>query len=188
MQRSVTQPAKLPAAMPAAAATKPAYAWSLRTIFLSSLLFFCVVPAALVGWVLYRSNLDAVDALSDKIVRDVARQIQLDTEAHMGQAHIIFNGLIQQQPSDAEALRARQMLQKPELFEQNAFAMTRMTPNVPYIYLGTAQGEFLGVEAVSQGVNSVMRVGVRATGDEGRRYFSAQTPGDRSQALPKSSC
>jgi signal transduction histidine kinase/CheY-like chemotaxis protein/HPt (histidine-containing phosphotransfer) domain-containing protein len=184
MQRSVSQPAKLTAAMPDAAAAKPVRAWSLRAIFLSSLLFFCVVPAALVGWVLYRSNLDAVDALSDKIVRDVARQIQLDTEAHMAQAHIIFNGLIQQQPSDAEVVRARQMLQKPELFEQNAFAMTRMTPNVPYIYLGTAQGEFLGVEALSQGASSVMRVGVRAAGDEGRRYFSAHTPGDRSQALP----
>jgi signal transduction histidine kinase/CheY-like chemotaxis protein/HPt (histidine-containing phosphotransfer) domain-containing protein len=183
-QRSVGQPAKLSAAMPDAAVAGPLRAWSLRTIFLSSLLFFCVVPAVLVGWVLYRSNLDAVDALSDKIVRDVARQIQLDTESHMGQAHIIFNGLIQQQPSDAELVRARQMLQKPELFEQTAFAMTRMTPNVPYIYLGTAQGEFLGVEALSQGANSDMRVGVRAAGDEGRRYFSAHTPGDRSQALP----
>jgi signal transduction histidine kinase len=28
-----------------------------------------------------------------------------------------------------------------------------------------------------------MRVGVRAAGDEGRRYFTAQAPGDRSQAL-----
>jgi signal transduction histidine kinase/DNA-binding response OmpR family regulator len=157
--------------------------WSLRTIFLSSLLFFCVVPAALVGWVLYHSNLDAVDALSEKIVSDVARQIQVDTEEHMGQAHIVFNGLVQQQPSDADVVHARQMLQKPELFEQRAFAMTRMTPNVPYMYLGTAKGEFLGVEAVPQGASSFIRVGVRTQGDEGRRYFTAQAPGDRSQAL-----
>jgi signal transduction histidine kinase/DNA-binding response OmpR family regulator len=164
-------------------ASKPGRTWSLRTIFLSSLLFFCVVPAALVGWVLYRSNLDAVDALSEKIVSDVARQIKTDTEEHMGQAHIVFNGLVQQQPSDADVLHARQMLQKPELFEQRAFAMTRMTPNVPYMYLGTAKGEFLGVEAVPQGASSFMRVGVRTQGDEGRRYFTAQAPGDRNQAL-----
>ncbi len=157
--------------------------WSLRTIFISSLLFFCVVPAALVGSVLYRSNVDAVDALSEKIVNDVTRQIQLDTEEHMGQAHIIFNGLVQQQPSEADILHARQMLLNPALFEQSAFAMTRMIPNVSYMYLGTANGEFLGVEAVPQGTSSVMRVGVRAAGDEGRRYFNAQAPGDRSQAL-----
>jgi hypothetical protein len=29
--------------------SKPLLTWPLRTIFLSSLLFFCVVPAALVG-------------------------------------------------------------------------------------------------------------------------------------------
>jgi signal transduction histidine kinase/DNA-binding response OmpR family regulator len=162
---------------------KPIRTWSLRTIFISSLLFFCVVPAALVGWVLYRSNLDAVDALSEKIVNDVTRQIQLDTEEHMGQAHIIFNGLVQQQPSEADVVRARQMLLNPALFEQSAFAMTRMTPNVPYMYLGTGKGEFLGVEAVGQGAAGMMRVGVRAAGDEGRRYFTAQSPGDRSQAL-----
>jgi signal transduction histidine kinase/DNA-binding response OmpR family regulator len=165
------------------AQTKHVRTWSLRTIFISSLLFFCLVPAALVGWVLYRSNLDAVDVLSEKIVGDVARQIQLDTEEHMGQAHIIFNGLVQQQPSEAALVHARQMLINPAMFEQTAFAMTRMTPNVPYMYLGTAQGEFLGVELVSQGAGGVVRVGVRAAADQGRRFFTAKAPGDRSQVL-----
>jgi signal transduction histidine kinase/CheY-like chemotaxis protein/HPt (histidine-containing phosphotransfer) domain-containing protein len=167
--------------------SKPLRTWSLRTIFLASLLFFCVVPAALVGWVLYRSHLDTVDALSEKIVNDVARQIQRDTEELMGQAHIIFNGLVQPQPGDADTAYARQMLLNPALFERRAFAMTRMTPNAPYMYLGTAKGEFLGVESVPQGASSSMRVGVRATGDEGRHYFTAQAPGDRSQALPTES-
>ncbi len=165
------------------APVKATRTWSLRTILLSSLLFFCVVPAALVGGVLYQSNLDAVDALSDKIVKDVAQQIQQDTEEHMGQAHTIFNGLIPPHPAEADVLRARQMLKKSDLFEQSAFAMTRMTPNVPYMYLGTANGEFLGVEAVSRGTSSFARVGVRAAGDEGRRYFAAQAPHDRSQSL-----
>ncbi len=165
------------------AKTKPLRTLSLRTLFISSLLFFCVVPAALVGWVLYRSNLDAVDVLSEKILGDVARQIRLDTEQHMGQAHIIFNGLVQQQPTEADLAQARQMLLNPAIFEQTAFAMTRMTPNVSYMYVGTAKGEFLGVELVPQGAGGVMRVGVREAADQGRRYFTAQAPGDRSQAL-----
>jgi signal transduction histidine kinase/CheY-like chemotaxis protein len=186
MRGSRDQTDSLPA-ISADKVSKPLRTWSLRTIFLASLLFFCVVPAALVGWVLYRSNLDAVDALSEKIVNDVARQIQRDTEELMGQAHIIFNGLVQPQPSDADTAYARQMLLNPALFERRAFAMTRMTPNAPYMYLGTAEGAFLGVESVPQGASSSMRVGVRATGDEGRRYFTAQAPGDRSQALPTES-
>jgi hypothetical protein len=129
--------------------------WSLRTIFLVSLLVFCLVPATIVGWVLYRSNVQTVDVLSEKIVSDVTRRIQIDTEQHLGEAHIVFNGLIQAQPNQAETLRARLMMQKAELFEQAAFSMTRMTPNASYMYFGNAQGEFLGVEPISQGASGL---------------------------------
>jgi signal transduction histidine kinase/DNA-binding response OmpR family regulator len=155
--------------------------WSLRSIFLISLLVFCLVPAATVGWVLYRSNLQTVDLLSEKILTDVSQRVQLDTEEHLGQAHIIFNGLLPVRPSSADNQRARDLLQKPELFEQAAFSMTRMTPNASYMYFGTAGGEFLGVEPIESGL---IRVGVRTKGDEGRRYFSAQFPGDRSLVMP----
>ncbi len=160
------------------------YAFSLRTIFIVTLLAFCLVPTMLVGWVLYRSNLQSVDTLSEKIVGDVAQRVRLDTEEHLSKAHTIFNGLIQENPTENDILRARQMLLKPEIFEQSAFAMSRMTPNVSYLYLGTAQGEFLGVEAVADASNPTMRIGVRSAGDEGRRYFSAQFVGDRRLALP----
>jgi hypothetical protein len=94
-------------------------------------------------------------------VNDVTRQIQIETEELIGQAHIIFNGLVQQQPGAADTAYARQMLLNPALFERRAFAMTRMTPNAPYMYLGAVKGEFLGAESVPQGASSSMRVGVR---------------------------
>jgi signal transduction histidine kinase/DNA-binding response OmpR family regulator len=158
--------------------------WSLRTIFLVSLLVFCLVPATIVGWVLYRSNVQTADVLSEKIVGDVTHRIQIDTEQHLGEAHIVFNGLIQERPTPTDVLRARLMMQKPELFEQTAFSMTRMTPNASYMYFGNAQGEFLGVEPISQGASGQMRVGIRNGADQGRRFYSAQFPGDRAQTLP----
>jgi signal transduction histidine kinase/DNA-binding response OmpR family regulator len=161
----------------------PVRTWSLRTVLVVSLLVFCLLPAFAVGWVLYRSNLQTVDALSEKIVYDVAQRVQQDAEEHLGQAHIVFNGIVPMQPTATDVLRARQFLQKPELFEQTAFSMTRMTPNVSYMYFGTAQGEFMGVETQSQGATGMMRIGLRKVGDEGRRYFSAQFAGDRSQAM-----
>jgi signal transduction histidine kinase/DNA-binding response OmpR family regulator len=156
-------------------------AWSLRTIFLASLLLFSLLPAALVGWMLYRNNVETVDLLSEKILLDVSQRIQQDTEEHLGKAHTIFNGLLPLQPSRSETQRARDLVQKPELFEQAAFAMTRMAPNASYIYFGSASGDFLGLEPMADGL---VRVGIRSNGDEGRRYFSAQAPGDRSQSLP----
>ncbi len=154
--------------------------WSMRSVFLISLLVFCVVPAATVGWVLYQSNLQTVDLLAEKILGDVSERVQLDTEEHLGQAHIIFNGLLPVRPTISDNQRARDLLLKPELFEQAAFSMTRMTPNASYMYFGSAKGNFLGVEPIEGGL---IRVGVRTQGDEGRRYFSAQYPGDRSQTM-----
>jgi signal transduction histidine kinase/CheY-like chemotaxis protein/HPt (histidine-containing phosphotransfer) domain-containing protein len=156
--------------------------WSLSWIFLASLLLFCVLPAALVGWVLYRSNLQTVDTLAEKILGDVTTRIQLDTEEHLRQAHTVFNGLLPEQPNEADVANARQLIANPQQFEQVAFSLTRMTPNVPYMYFGSATGDFLGVELVGKRLNNVMRIGVRQQGDAGRRFYTAQSIGDRSQA------
>ena len=158
-------------------------AWSLRTVLVTSLLLFSVVPAATVGWFLYRSNLQSVQTLSEKIVDDVAQRVQNGAEAHLAQAHVVLNGLIHEVPGESGVARARQLMQKTELFEQTAFAMTRMTPKAPHLYLATHRGEYLGVEAVSQNSSSMTRVAVRRQGEQGRTYYSAEYPGDRRQKL-----
>src|SRR5690349_4138956 len=146
-------------------------AWSLRTVLVASLLLFTMVPALTIGWFLYRSNLQAVQALAEKTVDDVAQRAKAGTEEHLAQAHVVLNGLIHENPGEAGVARARQLMQKPELFEQTAFAMARMTPRVPNLYLATLRGEYLGVEVSTQNPNSPARVAVRAEGGAGRNYF-----------------
>ena len=156
------------------------HAWSLRTVLVTSLLVFSIVPAALVGWSLYQSNLKTTETLTDKVLSDTALRVQASTEDHLDEAHTIFNGLVHEQPSESGLARARQLVQKPELFEQVVFPMARMSRNVSYLYMGTSQGEFMGVEAQSQDVNSPVRVPVRKVGDEGRHEYAALFAGDRS--------
>ena len=43
--------------MAAAAGSLRGRSWSLRAVLVTSLLLFSIVPAATVGWFLYRSNL-----------------------------------------------------------------------------------------------------------------------------------
>ncbi|WP_296901883.1 hybrid sensor histidine kinase/response regulator [Polaromonas sp.] len=158
-------------------------AWSLRAVLVTSLLLFSIVPAATVGWFLYRSNLQSVQTLAEKIVEDVAQRVQTGTEEHLSQAHIALNGLIHERSSESGIARERQLIHTPELFEQTAFAMTGMTPYVPRMYLATQLGEYLGVEALSQNGNNLMRVGLGRPGDQALHFFSADFPGDRSQQL-----
>ena len=161
--------------------------WSLRSVLVVSLLLFSVMPAAIVGAVMYRGSQQTVATLANKIVGDVAQRVQLGTEEHITEAHTLFNGLLPVDPSKAQVLRARQLIDNPAMFEQTAFVLTRMTPNISYLYAGTHKGEFLGVESLSQNAADTLRVGLRTAGDEGRRYFAALQPGDRSHALPRES-
>ncbi|MFS2034926.1 response regulator [Polaromonas sp. CT11-55] len=155
--------------------------WSLRAVLVTSLLLFSLVPAATVGWFLYRSNLQSVQTLAEKTVDGVAQRAQISTQEHLAQAHVVLNGLVQDQPGEAGVARARQLIQNPALFEQTAFAMTRMTPQVPHMVLATHRGEYLGVEALASGGGHATQVAVRKEGGQGRIFFSAEYAGDRRQ-------
>ncbi|MCX7255753.1 MAG: ATP-binding protein [Polaromonas sp.] len=149
-----------------------------------SLLLFSLLPAATVGWFLYRSNLQSVQTLSEATIENVAQRVKTDTENHLMQVHEVLNGLIQQRPTEAAAARARLLIQKPELFEQSAFVMTSIMPDVPKMYLGTYEGEYLAVEALAQEGASLLWVSERKPELQEGRLFSASYPGDRRVPLP----
>ncbi|WP_029527463.1 response regulator [Polaromonas glacialis] len=162
----------------------PPRTFSLRTVLIASLLLFSLLPAATVGWFLYRSNVQSVQLLSGKIIEDMTERIKTDVENHLAQAHVVLNGMVHAQPDASAVLRARQLIESPELFEQTAFAMTRVTPDVPRMYLGSHRGDFLGVDTFTRDAATLVRVSERKAGGGGRRFFTAESPGDRQHELP----
>ena len=165
-------------------AEEPNRAWPLRKVLTASLLLFAVLPAAIVGWTMHRSNLHTVETLAHKVIGDVARRVQVDSLEYIGQAQTIFNGMLPEVPTAQQAVKARRLLDTPLQFEALAFTLTRMTRNVTYLFMGSADGSFLGVRPAADSGQTQSRVGIQAPGDERRRYFSASKPGDRSQPLP----
>jgi signal transduction histidine kinase/DNA-binding response OmpR family regulator len=178
-----TNPASQPSSQPAP--PKAPHTWSLRQILVTGLLLFSLIPAAIVGWLMYQSNLQSVDALSDKIVQDVAYRVQTDTENHLMQVHSLINALLPDKPTPEQTEHARRLINQPDEFERTAFSLTRMSPNVSYLYFGSAKGEFYGVQKTLGDPEQRAVVNVRAVGDDGRRYFSATQPGDRTRELPR---
>ncbi len=164
-------------------ASQRRWSWTVRSLSMSLLLLFAVLPAMLVGWFLYNSNVQTVDKLSQKIINDVVQRVQVDAEERLQTAGLILNGLIPPAPSDAQTKTARRLINQPEEFEKLAVSLTRMAADVPYLYFGTNKGDFHGVEQITRGGTGLMRIGMRRQGDEGRQYFSALMPGDRSQRL-----
>ncbi|WP_426147916.1 response regulator [Polaromonas sp. DSR2-3-2] len=162
---------------------RPARTFSLRTVLIVSLLLFSLLPAATVGWFLYRSNVQSVQLLSEKIIEDMTQRIQTGVETHLAQAHVVLNGMVHAQPDASAVLRARQLIESPERFEQAAFAMTRMTPDVSRMYMGSHRGEFLAVDTFARDAATLVRVSERKAGGEGRHFFMAASPGDRQLEL-----
>lgn len=163
--------------------TSQPWSWTVRSLSMSLLLVFAVLPAVLVGWLLYQSNVQSVDKLSQKIINDVVQRVQADAEVQLQTAGLILNGLIPPAPSDAQTKTARRLINQPEEFEKLAVSLTRMAADVPYLYFGNNKGDFHGVEQMSRGGTGLIRIGIRRQGDEGRRFFSGTAPGDRSQPL-----
>ncbi len=169
---------------PTAPHLKPAPAWRLRTILICSLLVFALLPAGLVGGLMYTSTLQNVDKLSNKIISDVAYRVQLDTENHLLQAHSLLNGLLRPLPTPEQTQQVQALMAAPQTFESLAFSLTRMLPDVSFLYFGTAQGDFYGVQQIAGITQDSVKVHVKPADAVGRRYFTALQALDRSAELP----
>jgi signal transduction histidine kinase/DNA-binding response OmpR family regulator/HPt (histidine-containing phosphotransfer) domain-containing protein len=167
--------ASLPSASPA---------WRLRTILIYSLLVFALLPAALVGGLMYRSTLENVDRLSNKIIEDVAFRVQLDTESHLLQAHSLLNGVLTPKPSTEQTLKAQELMAQPPAFESLAFSLTGMLPDVSFLYFGNREGAFYGVQQIFSAGNTLIKVHTKPADAPSRRYFSSHYALDHRTELP----
>ena len=152
---------------------------SLRRILVVSLLVFALVPAALVAWLMARSSAQAAQNLAGAILFNVAAKIQAGTEAHLGQAHNVLNGLFPERLNASQTEQARDWLRHGAAFEPMAFALTRQSPDVPHLYFGNSRGEYFSVESNPGGATVL----VRSPSDTAPQAFAARRPGDRTKPL-----
>ena len=159
-------------------------AWRLRTILIYSLLVFALLPAALVGGLMYRSTLENVDRLSSKIIDDVAFRVQQDTENHLLQAHSLLNGVIKPKPTPDQTLKIQELMAQPASFEALAFSLTGMLPDVSFLYFGNQASAFYGVQQISSSGMTTVKVHVKPETERSRRYYASQFALDHRTELP----
>lgn len=157
--------------------------FSLRHLLVVSLLLFALLPAAGVTWFLARGSTQAVGELANQVVGNVALRVQTQTENHLQQAHTQMNGLFPAVLNPQQTHQARKWLDQPAAFEAMAFALTRQSAEAPSLYMGTAKGNFFGVEQTARGVEVSVRE-LRNGAGTPRQFFLASQPGDRSLRLP----
>ncbi len=151
----------------------------MRAVLVTSLLLFTLVPAMIVAVLMGRSSSRAIEDLSGGILLHVASLVQSGTEAHLGQAVTVLNGLFPERLSPAQTEQARDWLRHSAGFEPMAFALARQSQDVPSLYFGNNRGEYFSVDNTGDGAAVLMR----GPTDAGLQAFNARRPGDRSRPM-----
>ncbi len=147
---------------------------------MSALVLAALLPAVLVSWLLSSNSSRAIETLAENAMSQAAHRIDVGALAHLGESHTVVNALVPPfTTSGTEGERTRNWLKDSAGFELMAHALTQQSPNVPYLYVGTEDGSFFGLEREEQGF-VVRTIG---PGESGRRHFLIAQPGDRSQLL-----
>jgi signal transduction histidine kinase/CheY-like chemotaxis protein len=153
---------------------------SFGPVLMAALVLATLVPAVLVSWLLSSNSSRAIETLAQSAMSQAAYRVDVGALAHLGESHTVLNALVPPvATTGAEAERTRQWLDNPAAFELMAYALTQQSPNVPYLYFGTEDGRFFGLEREDQGF--VVR-GIQP-GDSGRRHYLIAQPGDRSRLI-----
>lgn len=153
---------------------------SLSTTLVTALVLAALLPPLLVAWLLSSNSRDAIHLLAESTMRQAAQRMDAGALAHLGEAHAVLNAVLPPtDPSAANAQRSRNWLADVPSFETMAFALTQQSPNVPYIYFGTRNGSFFGLEKEARGFVARQI----EPGDAGRSSYLLGQPGDRFELL-----
>jgi signal transduction histidine kinase/CheY-like chemotaxis protein/HPt (histidine-containing phosphotransfer) domain-containing protein len=153
---------------------------SLGPALIAALVLTALVPSLLVSWLLSSNSSQSIDTLAENAMSQAAYRVDVGALAHLGESHTVVNALVPPfATSGAEGERTRNWLKDTAAFELMAHALTQQSPNVPYLYFGTADGSFFGLER-EDGHFIVREI---RPGDSGRRHYQISEPGDRSRLV-----
>lgn len=153
---------------------------SLGPALVAAMVLAALVPALLVSWLLSSNSSQAIETLAENAMSQAAHRVDVGALAHLGESHTVVNALVPPfATTGAEAERTRNWLHDTASFELMAYALTQQSANVPYLYFGTEDGSFFGLER--EDVGFIVRT-IRP-GESGRRHYQISGPGDRSRLV-----
>ena len=145
--------------------------FSIRSLLGLSLLFLVMVPALLVAWWMMQRSTHIVDELANRALQDSAGRGQAEIQSHLQLAFNTLDGLMPENKSQVQTAQALAWVRDPALFAPMAFALTRASPNLRFVYFSSAAGNVYGVENAAEG----FRFGGRGSIDSGARLFSMRS-------------
>ncbi len=156
---------------------------SLAVLRRASWLVCGVAGLCLLVWVGWRVNAAlAVPPRLTAALQEATQRGHDDIRQHLQQAHQVLDGLMPRAPVDADA-SALSWVQDPALFAPLGFAVTRITPDIRFVYFDNLQGAAHGVENTADG----FRFGGREPRNPSGQVFESRRLGTSASLPPGAS-
>ena len=153
---------------------------SLGPTLVIAMVLAALAPALIASYLLSANSYKSIETLAENAMSQAAHRVDVGALAHLGESHTVVNALVPPfNATGAEGERTRHWFKDTASFETMAYALTQQSVNVPYLYIGAADGSFFGVEREPKGF--VVRE-IRP-GDTGRTHHLISAPGDRSHLI-----
>lgn len=131
-----------------------------------------------IGWVSYRAGEEAVQALSQRVLADMAARISSATEQHLAGA---LTALYAVDPDPRTIPREQPFSDDLAALEQRFWVASGLFMDINnYVYFGGADGRFVGVNRINK---DLVELYLREPGTRRRTVYAVTTPGDRSRVL-----
>ena len=153
--------------------------FSIRSLLGLSLLLLVILPCLTMAWLQVQRAPATAQALASRALQDAARRAQSDSQAHLLSAYKALDGLMPESRTTVRTAQALTWVSDPALFAPMAFALTRASSDLRFIYYRSEAGAVHGVENAAEG----FRFGGRGAVDSGARSFAQRASNEPLQPL-----
>ncbi len=148
--------------------------FSLRSLLGFSVLLLVILPCLIAAWLLVQRAPMAVEELASRALQEAARRGQAGSQAHLVSAYKALDGLMPENSTKVRSDQALAWVSDPALFAPMAFALTRSSSDLRFVYYGSQAGAIHGVENAVDG----FRFSGGGAVDNGTRSFTQQLLND----------
>lgn len=156
---------------------------SLQRILLWPFVLLVVLLATTIGGLSYRSNEDAADEFSRRVVLDIVTRIKQSTETHLTSPFLALKAIAPPVSGMADPTRTGESFltlpSDPLRLEERLWIAMSFFPRYGSVYFGAEDGSFLGLSRSPD----MAELRVREAGDVQRKAFQMNGPFDRGSLL-----
>lgn len=156
---------------------------SLRAALLVPFVGVVILVAASISLLSYQTGLRAVDELSEQLLLDISNRVTQATSRHLASSSVMLNAVVPELATSGNDGVGRTDLVPATLgdFERRMWIALNLFPTAgSYIYYGSHEGEFVGLERKSE---HDYEVRWREANAPQRSIFATEGPGERSRLL-----